>query len=135
MIPFSSSTWPFYYVYEYPTCSNSLIFNHYIFLQPACSVLSDSFQPFGLLPSRFLCPWCFSGKNIGVGCHFLSQVIFSIQGSSQGFLCLLHCRQIFHPLNHREVLNGYTSDFCSTQATTLLQLCTILLLILFICSP
>ena len=37
----------------------------------------------GLQPSRFLCPWDFPGKNTGVGCHFLLQGIFLIQGSSQ----------------------------------------------------
>ena len=30
--------------------------------------------------TRLLCPWNFSGKNTGVGCHFLLQEIFPIQG-------------------------------------------------------
>ena len=34
-----------------------------------CSVVSDSFQPQGLLPTRLLCPWDFPGKSTGVGCH------------------------------------------------------------------
>ena len=34
-------------------------------------------QPHGLLPVRLLCPWVFSGKNTGVGCHSFSR------GSSQ----------------------------------------------------
>ena len=39
----------------------------------------------------------FSGKNTGVGCHFLLQGIFLIQGSN---LCLLHCRQtLYHRAN------------------------------------
>ena len=39
----------------------------------------------------------FSGKNTGVGCHFLLQGIFLIQGSN---LCLLHCRQtLYHWTN------------------------------------
>ena len=29
---------------------------------------------------RLLCPWDFPGKNTGVGCHFLLQEIFPIQG-------------------------------------------------------
>ena len=33
----------------------------------------------GLEPTRLLCPWDFPGKNIGVGCHFLLQEIFSTQ--------------------------------------------------------
>ena len=35
------------------------------------SVMSDSLWPHGLY--RLLCPWDFSGKNTGVGCHFLFQ--------------------------------------------------------------
>ena len=35
----------------------------------------------------------FSGKNTGVGCHFLLQGIFLTQGSNPG---LLHCRQILY---------------------------------------
>ena len=35
------------------------------------SVMSDSSQPHGLQPSRLLCPWDFSGKSTGVGCHHL----------------------------------------------------------------
>ena len=33
-----------------------------------CSVVSDSFQPPGLQPSRRLCPWNFPGKNTAVSC-------------------------------------------------------------------
>ena len=40
-----------------------------------------------------LCPWDFSGKNIGVGCHFLLHRIFLTQRSNQS---LLHCRQVFY---------------------------------------
>ena len=35
------------------------------------SVLSNSLRPFGLQPTRLLCPWDFPGNNTGVGCHFL----------------------------------------------------------------
>ena len=38
-------------------------------------------------PARILCPWNFPGKNTGVGCHFLLQGIFPMQGSN---LHLLH---------------------------------------------
>ena len=38
-----------------------------------CLVMSDSLQPCGLSPNRLFCPWDFSGKNTGVGCHFLPQ--------------------------------------------------------------
>ena len=43
------------------------------------SIMSSSLWPYGLLPSRLLCPWDFSGKNTGVGCHFLLQGIFLTQ--------------------------------------------------------
>ena len=65
-----------------------------------CSIVSDSLQPHGLWPTRLLWPWDFSGENTGVGCHFLLQRIFLIQGSNLPLLCLLHCRWILYPLNH-----------------------------------
>ena len=46
----------------------------------SCLVRFNSLQPHGLQPTRLLCPWNFSGKNTGVGCHFLPQRIFPIQG-------------------------------------------------------
>ena len=56
--------------------------------------------PFGLWPARLLCPWDFPGKDTGVGCYFLFQVIFLTQRSNQFLLCLLHCRWILYPLSH-----------------------------------
>jgi len=41
--------------------------------------------------------WNFSGKNTGVGCRFLLQVIFLTQGSNLG---LQDCRQILYHLSH-----------------------------------
>ena len=41
------------------------------------SAVSDSLQPHGLQPAKFLCPWDSPGKNTGVGCHAL------LQGSSR----------------------------------------------------
>ena len=41
--------------------------------------MSSSLQPFGLQSSRLLCPRDFSGKNIGVGFHFLLQGMFMTQ--------------------------------------------------------
>ena len=37
-------------------------------------------QPCGLCPASLLSPWNSTGKNTGVGCHFLLQGIFPIQG-------------------------------------------------------
>ena len=49
----------------------------------------DSFQTYGPLPTRLLCPWDSLGKNTGVGCHAL-QGIFPTQRSKPHLLCLLH---------------------------------------------
>ena len=47
-------------------------------------------------------PWNFSGKNIGVGCHFFLQGIFLTQGSNPHLLCPLHWRADSLPLYHVE---------------------------------
>ena len=44
------------------------------------SVVSDSWRPHGLQPTRLLCPWDFPGKSTRVGCHCLLQ-INTLQGS------------------------------------------------------
>ena len=59
----------------------------------SCLVMADSLQPQGLQHARLLCPWDFSGKNIGVGCHFLLQRIFPTQWLNSG---LLHWRWILY---------------------------------------
>ena len=58
----------------------------------SCSTL----QPHGSWPARLLCPWDSPGKNIGVGCHFLLQGIFPIQGLNTS---LLHWQEDSLPLN------------------------------------
>ena len=41
------------------------------------SVVSDSYRPHGLQPTRLLCPWDFPGKSTGVRCHcLLHQIMF-----------------------------------------------------------
>ena len=55
----------------------------------SCLTLSDT---------RLLCSWDFSGKNIGVGYHFLLQGIFLTQGSNQ---CLLYWQVDSLPLSHQ----------------------------------
>ena len=57
----------------------------------------------GLSPTRLLCPWDSSGKNTGVGCHFLPQRIFPTQGSNPSLLNLLHWQLDSLPLRHLEV--------------------------------
>ena len=44
---------------------------------PSCPTLRD---PMDCSPAKLLCLWDFSGKNTGVGCHFLLQGIFPTQG-------------------------------------------------------
>jgi len=48
----------------------------------ACSVMTNSLQPYGLYPCRHLCSWDSSGKNTGIGCHALLQGVFPTQVSS-----------------------------------------------------
>ena len=48
-------------------------------------------------PVRFLCPWAFPGKNIGVGCHPLLQEIFLTQWLD---LHLLYWQVNSLPLSH-----------------------------------
>ena len=57
----------------------------------------DSSQP---LP----CPWDFSGKNAGVGCHFLLQESSRPKDQTQVSCTiggLLHCGQILYQLSHQ----------------------------------
>ena len=56
--------------------------------------------PSRLWPARLLCPWDFSGKNIGVGRHFLFQGTFPTQASNLSLLCLLHWQANSLPLSH-----------------------------------
>ena len=49
-------------------------------------IMSKSFVTPWTIPTRFFCPWDFSGKNTGVGCHFFLQGIVPIQGSNPIFL-------------------------------------------------
>ena len=52
----------------------------YMYVCVLCrSVVSDSLQLPGLQSARLLCSWDFSGKNTGVGCHFLLHGIFPTQ--------------------------------------------------------
>ena len=47
------------------------------------SVVPDSLQVHGLLPTRLLCPWHFPGKDTGVVYHFLLQGIFPTKDWTQ----------------------------------------------------
>ena len=57
------------------------------------SVVSNSLRHHRLQPTRLLCPWGFSCKSNGVGCHALLQGIFPTQGLN---LHLQPCRWILY---------------------------------------
>ena len=57
-----------------------------------CSIVPDSLWLLG--------PWDFPSKNTGMGCHFLLQGIFPIQGSNLHLLRLLHWQVDSLPLSH-----------------------------------
>ena len=65
-------------------------------LMYSCSVKSDSLWPYGLQPTRLLCPSDSPGKNTGVVCHALLQGIFPTQGLNLG---LPYCRQALYCLS------------------------------------
>ena len=48
------------------------------------SVMSDSFRPHGLQPTRLLHPCDFPGRSSGVGCHCLLRVILTGLSNFQG---------------------------------------------------
>ena len=78
--------------------------------------VSDSLQPHGLWPTRILCPWDFSSKNTGVGCHFILQEIFLTQGSNLCLLCLLHWQADSLSLSHPGCLKDMLSILkCTSQ--------------------
>ena len=55
-----------------------------------------------------LCSWDFPSKSTGVGCHFLLQRIFLIQGSNLG---LLHRRRILYHPGHQGSLRLKSTIF------------------------
>ena len=46
------------------------------------------------------------GKNTGVVCYFLCQVIILTQGMNPHLLHLLHCKWILYPLSHRILVSS-----------------------------
>ena len=101
-----------------PSLLNSFFFSFFSML---CSVMSNASQPHGVysLPGSSV-HGNFSGKNTGVGCHFLLQGIFPIQGSNPRLLCLLHWQAESLPTEppgkpHIKVVHAYSSKSNSTQ--------------------
>ena len=71
---------------------NSYIVSSFCLVAKLCPTL---FRPYGLQPTRLLCPWEF-----GVGCHFFLQGIFSTQGLNPH---LLHWQEDSLQLSHQLV--------------------------------
>ena len=63
-------------------------------------VVSGSWWPHGLWPTRLFCPCRFPCKNTGIGGHFLVQGILPIQGSNPSLLHLLYWQADSLPLCH-----------------------------------
>ena len=64
------------------------------------------------VPPTFPCQWNFPDKNAGMGCHFLLQGIFPIQGVNPG---LLHCTQI------QQIAKNKTTTKENSRVATLLS--------------
>ena len=73
--------------------TNTVVFSKSVLVAQSCLTLCDP----------VVCPWNSPGKNTGVGCHYLLQGIFLMQGFSPG---LLHCRQILYSLSYHGSLIG-----------------------------
>ena len=106
-------------------------------LWPICSVMLNSLRPHRLQPASLLCQWDFSGKNTGVGCHFLLQRIFPTQGSN---LCLLQVSCIGRWIIYHWAIRAYipsllslppTQPSRSAHSTELSSLCSFPLVIYF----
>ena len=71
-------------------------------------------QPHTLWPTKLLCLWDFSGKNTGVGCHFLLQGIFPIQGWNP---CVLLWQADSLPLSHQgsPIITFIKIKYCSSS--------------------
>ena len=63
------------------------------------SVVSDSETPWAVA-RQLHCPRNFPGKHPGVGCYFLLQGVFLIQGLNSSLLHLLHWQAGLLPLSH-----------------------------------
>ena len=60
-----------------PSCISFPI--HFLYCCCSCQfalVMSDSVLLYRRQPTRLFCPWDYSGKNTGVGCHFLLHIFY-----------------------------------------------------------
>ena len=103
----------------YSQCKRSG-FNHWsCILCSVASIVSNSVRPYGLQPTRFLCPWLSPGKNTGGVCRALLQRIFPILGSNPRLLCLSICigRWVLYHQHHLGSLNPWSGNQIPHAAT------------------
>ena len=87
--------------------------------------MSDSLRPYGPKSPRLLCPWDLSGRNTGVGCHFLLQGLFLSQGSNPHLWHLLPWQSSSLPLAppgkpiHRAPSANYSFRLCILAGSAL----------------
>ena len=96
------------------------IFLNFLTFFKLCSVVSNSLQPHGLQPARFLCPQHFPVKNTELGCHFLLQGIFPTRDRT----CVSCASFIGRRILYHQCHLG-SSDFLKKVHTKFLALCLI----------
>ena len=97
----------------------------FIVIMLSHSVMSHSLWPHALSPAKLLHQWDFSGKNTGVGCHFLLQGMFLTQRLKP---CLLHYRCIiYHQKTSWITIIHFKWSYENTVPFVLLHICRMLL--------
>ena len=114
-----------YSVYQFKFHSGIKKMGHIIIMECCCccliaSVVTNSVRPYGLQPSRLLCPWDSLGKSTRVSCHDLLQGIFPTQGSNPG---LLHCRQSLYRGISREAQQNAAAAAAAKSLQSCQTLC------------
>ena len=90
--------------------------------------MSESLWPHGLQPARRLCPWNFPGTNTEVGCHFLLQGIFPMQGSNAGVKPMSLASPVLPgkffttaPLGRSDHINRYRKSFWKNSTSFMIK--------------
>ena len=88
------------------------------------SVMSESLWPYGLQPTRLLCPWDPPGKNTRVGSHSVLQGIFLTQGQmwvsciTGKFFTILATREEYLNRNQMIWLEPRFRHICDSEQIT-----------------